>query len=785
MKETKRAGLIDLLLILIILLGVSFRFVDLHWDDGALLHPDEYGFTNTLTRLSMPRSLSDYFNTRISPLSPYNKYDEGGEKISDGPDNRMRWGQLPITLIRLTTEVFGTTGYSEARLTGRVLSALADVGTLILLAATAWLLFRDRRVALLATAFSSLAVMQIQQSHFATSDNFATFFVSLTVFAGAKIAVTNCLEREVSVQGSYRITDAGWRWFSLFGVFLGMATACKINMVVVATVIFPAAFLSVAELKLASRADFWRVFWKTFGLCCLAAGCMLIAFRVFQPTSFRAATGDTHFFTFALNKDWVDSMAVSAIESSGVGGGPPSEQWAHRLPIVFPLVNMIGYGMGIPLGLMVWLGMAVATIVVVRMKPDWKKVLIPFSWALIFFLFMGTRFVKSIRYMLPIYPSLSLVGAWALIRWMRSPKKTARVLGTLLTVIVLVGTGVWAVLFVKTIYGQPHSRVEAVRWMYRRIPAMIQFESGPATKTVGEDTQTFYVSAPGALTIRPGQPFEGRLQARTGAALKTLRLANVNFGESEKTVRLHIVVRDMTGATIYDGMNEITGVGETDPVIALDGTFPVVAGGIYDVTIEASEEIVLRRNVIANESWDEGLPFPIDGMDPFGQLYNGVTNEVRWSDSEGKKEMFLEVLNRADYLVIPSQRSMWSAARIPLTYPMTLDYYKALFDGTLGFTQIGAFSRPFRLGNLYLSDLVGKISVGISPELPVVNLSLLAAEEAFSVYDHPPVWVFEKDADFTMDIVETVLNRADLTKVVVQGPRDAVWPEGYADGRLF
>ncbi len=92
--------LFEALLIVLIGIGIIFRFNWVNWSQGANLHPDEYGLTTTLTQLSLPKSLGDYFNTRLSPLSPYKKYDINGLTLSDGPDNRMRWGQWPITILR-------------------------------------------------------------------------------------------------------------------------------------------------------------------------------------------------------------------------------------------------------------------------------------------------------------------------------------------------------------------------------------------------------------------------------------------------------------------------------------------------------------------------------------------------------------------------------------------------------------------------------------------------------------------------------------------------------------
>lgn len=786
MNEGLRKRMIEGVLIAVILIGIFFRFYNLNWDDGALLHPDEYGFTNTLTRLSFPRSLGDYFNTRLSPISPYDKYDEAGLKSVDGPDNRMRWGQLPILMIRLTTEVFGTTGYNEARMTGRVLSALADVGSLLLLVLIARLLFRDALTALLAAAFSSLAVMQIQQSHFATSDNFAVFFVMLTLYAAAKIAVHPAFERPPA-GGAYRAARGGYRRFMLFGLFLGMAAACKINQVVVAIVILPAAFLSIADVKVSSRGEFNALLTKTVGLCFLAALCSILAFRIFQPMSFRAEVGNTGFLTWRPNKDWLDSMAVSAIESSGLGGGPPAEQWAHRIPIVFPLVNMIGYGMGFPLGATVWALMAAAAVHLFRMKEEWRAILIPFVWSFVFFAFMGTRFVKSIRYMLPVYPTLCLIAAWGLVRMTRSRKKGLRLLGGVWIAAALIGAGTWALTFVRTVYDQPHSRVEAVRWIYRQIPGAIQFESalGKTGGAVADGTDIVRVAAADLILITPDDPYRTHFTVAEPAVARALRLAKVEIDGGVPNAKLSVVVRGAGGATVYQSDAVLTGSGAaSETILPLEAALPLDSGS-YELELAADTEVRLRRNVIANESWDEGLPFRLDGIDPFGQLYSGITNEVRWSDSEGKKEMFLSVLDRADYLIVPSQRSLWSAVRIPKTYPMTLRYYESLFDGSLGFEKAAEFSRPFRIGKFYLSDLIGRIGIGAAPELPIYNLSLFAAEEAFSVYDHPPVWIFKKRADFSLENAAEILNGVDLAAVEVQGPRDAVWEKGYAEPYLF
>jgi hypothetical protein len=138
--------------------------------------------------------------------------------------------------------------------------------------------------------------------------------------------------------------------------------------------------------------------------------------------------------------------------------------------------------------------------------------------------------------------------------------------------------------------------------------------------------------------------------------------------------------------------------------------------------------------------------------------------------------MYLDTLAQVDYIFVPSQRAVWATCRLPKTYPMTMAYYRALFAGELGFELTAEFSAPLRLGPLYVSDLAGSAAWGKPPALPVLNHNPLAAEEAFSVYDHPPVWIFRKTAAFDLAAVQRVLDSVDLSLVVNESPLKASGP---------
>jgi YYY domain-containing protein len=118
------------------------------------------------------------------------------------------------------------------------------------------------------------------------------------------------------------------------------------------------------------------------------------------------------------------------------------------------------------------------------------------------------------------------------------------------------------------------------------------------------------------------------------------------------------------------------------------------------------------------------------------------TNE-EWVDG------LLGQLKRADYVVLSSGRVYTSVARLPHRFPATLRYYRALFDGSLGFDLVADIhSFPSLFG------------------LPIPDLS---AEEQFTVYDHPRVLIFRRTARFTpenaRDIIMGGLNWDEIYRI--------------------
>lgn len=797
----------DALLIALILIGVVFRFSWTDWSEGTNLAPDEYGLTNTLSQLSMPTSVEEWFNTRLSPISPYQQYDVDGNPTRPGPDNGMVWGQWPQIIIRGTAEalnklqepilpiinaarasmcgagktadavkpgceplaIVNYTAYDQLRLLGRSLSALADTITLLACLFIGLRLY-SRRVALLGTALSALAVMQIQQSHFMTVDNFAVMFAVLAVACAVRVA-----------------QKGGWGWYALFGIFYGMALASKVNMAPIGAAIALAAWMGNRERwKDGARSLVARFGPAVLGMT-IAIALTLLTFRVTQPMSFRAPTGDTNFFTITLNPTWMERMQYVQQISSGVGvaGYPPADQWANRTPVVFPFINMVVWGMGLPLGLAGWAGLFWAAYRICRGR-EWEKHILPVLIAAGMFLFLGTRWVMSVRYFLIVYPFLCLLAGWGLVElWNLAAAKGGwrKALSAAVIAGVVLGTLAWAWGF-TSIYRTENTRVQASRWIYQNIPGAFNLDLRLASGETHREAIPFSFdrsigSEPAQLLFTPRE---------TGMLEKiTLGFVSDASGAADSSLRIEVIAEQEDGRILAETELAVPPSGvDSRGVSATAALGPVelTQGKRYSLRVSAVRggPITVRGATIADESWDEALPQRIDDRDGFGGLYQGITMEMQWPDVEEKLQMILNTLGNSDYLVLPSQRRIWSSIRLPTAYPLTMAYYRALFDGRLGFDLVAQFQSPIVIGPLQVSDLAAVAAWGRQPELPVVNLSPLAAEEAFSVYDHAPVWIFHKRADFQLEQARTVLAAIDLTNV---GKQDASQSQGILNGLML
>ncbi|BCX04887.1 MAG: hypothetical protein KatS3mg053_2825 [Candidatus Roseilinea sp.] len=838
-------------LFVIFVVAAALRFYDLNWDQSQYNHPDERHVTNVISTLQMPRSFGEYLDPARSPLNPYNNRQSwvygtlplfGGRALAEFLDQGCAPANaaIPAALGRL---LFGAaaadctqgffTGYEHIRLVGRLLSMLADTITVLVVYLTGRRLF-GWRVGLLAAAFSALAVLHIQHSKFFVVESALTMFVAWCLYFCARLATMEVNSR--------RDAYALWINAALAGLFAGLAVASKISA-------WPTAALTVVSIAVAMlrdrRATGPAVLTALTGVL-IAGATAFTGFRLTQPYGFVGSSEIEWAYTtracgvltdpdefqicqqtpsmpdtlariveripaflrpiIAPSARWIAELQFAAAQSSGTADPPWGWQWANRAAILFPLINIVFYGLGLPLGVAAVVGAFYLLGRLLRGRR-WYAYLVPALWIFGFFLYQGTQFVKSLRYQLPIYPMLCIAAAVVLVAMWRSQGAGGRGQGPgsgswkltlpsplsqfsilnsqFLIALVLAGTLAWALAFMR-IYDGELTRTEASRWIYAHVPTALTLSG-----EVAGQAHTLVQLPIKDIALQPGQPFVTTVRFGKadgiGAVMQRPRFT-LNYVEGEGTVQMRLFDAQ-TRAELGTARQRIAPGAAT---IAPDGiSLTPETDYMIELTLLDGAGLRARTSVIANQHFDEGIPFRIEGKDGFGWYYRGLSSSpwgdmpVYNEDDPAKYEMFLNALDEADYIVLNSNRHYGSVARLPWRFPMTNAYYRALMGGELGFALVADFYRFPRIGPFVFNDqempqrLVRPEGVQGTP--PGIEVPYPKAEEAFSVYDHPRVLIFKKTPAYSRALVERALS----PYVDVRTVRQTAFQAGNTPGGLL
>jgi YYY domain-containing protein len=792
------------LLLLVVLVGAAFlRFNGSDWGELQHQHPDEGFLTSVTYDIGLPGTNNDYyplptslsapwrapyikefpdctkwggyFDTSCSPLNPYNR----GHAF-------FAYGTVPVIMTRILAETTNQMG--NLKLFGRHLSAIMDLLTIFLIYVIVSRLY-DRRVALLSAISSSLAVMQIQQSHFYTTDLFANFFLYLAIFLAVEIVIGKRIvfkNKSDPMDGDSNASQLDYFLQSLngsdlilsilFGVVYGLAVSSKLNAAPLALVL-PLAFVIKYFRNKNENTQPGSI---SLILLYLTVGGIfaILSFRVFQPYAFDG---------FGFNPQWLANIKELRAQASPNADLPWSLQWARRSHL-FSFENLTNWGLGLPLGTLAWLGflwMGWRCI-----KGEWRDHLLLWAWTAGYFVWQSMQYNPTMRYELPIYPSLSLMAGWLLIRmWetRKSPvlaqsKIIVRKLVAILSVVVGLGvfaaTTAWALGF-SNIYSMDEPRIAASKWIFENIP-------GPVTLKVqlanGKITQQPLPFAAGYY-IQTALPYDSSFVSQVDGNLVEVLLPHVTDSaiSGMQTFTLSLASTPFPGQPAVSASVRAD-FASGDPAqggsYALKFRQPVqlVSGTTYYLHLETTGgSLLLGGSAVVNETdYDYPLPFRIGSYDGFGGLYRGDLNlQVYWDDNADKLTRFITTLNAADYIFIPTNHQYGQITRIPERYPLTTEYYRDLigcpagkdiiwcyriaepgnFKGKLGFDLVAVFTDFPTLGPLVINDQ--------------------SAEEAFTFYDHPKVLIFKKIADYDPAKMEALLSAVDLSNVVHLTPGQA------------
>jgi len=422
----------------IALLGFLLRIYGLDWDQGNSFHPDERQILFHVTALSWPKSFAQFLDPISSPLNPH----------------FFAYGSFPLYLLAwlgsVLVHISPTLGtFAHLTLVGRVLSAIFDSGTVLLTGWLGLLLMRDDAagdrfcwyVALLAAALVAFIPFQLQLSHFYAVDTMLLFFVTLTVLGCVALVNTNRPLRFALVIG--------------LGYGLGLATK------------FSAAPLAVPLLVAALLRWYRRDFFSAFGSLVLAAAATIFVFLVAEP------------YALLDLPNFVQQVSEQGNLARGMLDLPYVRQFAGTIPYLYEAQNMLLWGLGVFLALAACVGLVWLLWRAWRREAGLWAVLL--CWVVVYGAITGSFYVKFMRYMLPVYPFLTLMAASGLVAfahycWDGATRATARVAPTIfvknpaswIIALVLAGT-IFQGLALLNVYSTPNTRVQASRWMYSHL----------------------------------------------------------------------------------------------------------------------------------------------------------------------------------------------------------------------------------------------------------------------------------------------------------------------------
>jgi YYY domain-containing protein len=405
--------------------------------------------TTVSTRIRWPSGALAWFDSAQSSLNPYNN-----------DFDTFVYGTFPLFLSKALGELMGMTVYGDAHVPGRLVSAVADLGTVAL---TMWIGYRlfGRATGLVAGLLLAASMLNIQTAHFFTVDAVATCFTTAT-FAFALAAAR----------------ESRWHWFVLAGLSTGLAAASKPNLLIImAFLLLPMLEQIRTSCCPLPRNLAWQIGIGTLGAFFTA----FITFRIFQPYAFAGP----HAWSLTLDPRWVADLQYWREVQAGLSDTPPNIQWVGRPPMIFTLDNLVRWGMGPGLGLSALAGAATMGVRLMRARewPSWWHLALV-GWPAVTLLLYGGGFVQAQRYQLPAYPFLVILSAWALTRlfawgWVHSSDEeivTARWrrlgfrAGIVVPVMAVLFT-VWYGFATSLIYTRPHTREAASEWIYENVPA--------------------------------------------------------------------------------------------------------------------------------------------------------------------------------------------------------------------------------------------------------------------------------------------------------------------------
>lgn len=474
------------LLLFALSIGAYFRFYNLNWDSDRHLHPDERFLTMVANDSEIPANLGGYLNQDISTFNP--------ENIGF---TYYVYGTFPVNFTKYTYVKFiedktklNYSTYNEITIWGRTISATLDTLVILITFLIVWefekivnqkknkSFYFSSYIKYFAALFYALSVLPIQLAHFFTVDPFLNFFLQLAFYFSLRFL------------NFWTISPISWweRSIQLFiclfwaGIFTGLAFASKVTSLffvpLFAFIFFLGPLMFFYFSKTKGYVDsFWSLkkiwAWRAIGKSFLVFASLFIFFSSIAYFTLRIADPylfeEESFFDPTISQGFIADMKSSERLNDPATYFPPLIQWLSKTPVIFSLNNIYFFGLGIVIGILVFIGIANYLKKYLRWNILGLLGICIFIWMLGFFIYQSSRIAQTMRYFIIIYPLLAFFAAIAWYEFVNVVIKFKNFylkLSILTFVFFLVM--LWPLMF-KNIYAQKHSRIQASEWIYENI----------------------------------------------------------------------------------------------------------------------------------------------------------------------------------------------------------------------------------------------------------------------------------------------------------------------------
>ncbi|MBN18394.1 MAG: hypothetical protein CL758_02785 [Chloroflexi bacterium] len=474
-------------IILILLVGLSFRLYGINWDEGFTYtpHPDERAIISKVNQIELPPTSLNGIKELLNPL------------ISSWNPRWFPYGSFPLYLLKsvqiIYNNIFDNNLY-DLRITGRLISSISDTITIGLIYLIGRKLYSNK-VGLLSSSLLAISVLHIQLSHFYTVDTILTLFSTLSVY------LILCNTQHISKKYS-----------ALIGIATAVAIATKISLIpIVGIYFFGHLFFICGILQNFTIKEFKFYFknrlWISLKSINLTIIIFIITLLFIQPYMFL---------------DWRNFYQDISEQSQMVRrfvDYPYTRQYINTTAFMYQIKQVSIWGLGIPLGTISFLGLiyfyfeglskknciifviagwiipiilllySTHSIVLIlasltglisllftipfRTHNSLKNVIL-LSWVIPIFLITGSFQVKFLRYFLPITPFIILFGSKLMldiveIKSKYITKKQFKLISYSLISIIILITFIYAFSFVN-IYSKPHTAVTSSQWINHNVP---------------------------------------------------------------------------------------------------------------------------------------------------------------------------------------------------------------------------------------------------------------------------------------------------------------------------